>query len=63
MNGVLVAEHNGGHLPFEADVSEQIFCGKANLVTIAVNNTLSPFTIPPGTVTKHGPTKYVLCIT
>ena len=52
-----MTEHNGGHLPFEADVTDIVSTTSANLITIAVNNTLSGFTIPPGSVTFHGPTQ------
>lgn len=43
-------EHNGGHLPFEAVVNSQLHFDKVNLVTVAVNNTLTPHTIPPGKI-------------
>ncbi len=42
--------HSGGHLPFEADVTEILADPSvgANLLTIAVNNTLDAHTIPQG---------------
>ncbi len=43
-------KHEGGHLPFESDVSETIDFGKLNRITIAVNNTLTPTTLPPGSI-------------
>ena len=46
-------EHNGGHLPFEAEVNKFLkfgFTDSKNRVTVAVNNTLSPHTLPPGTI-------------
>uniref|UniRef100_A0A183BQW4 Beta-glucuronidase n=1 Tax=Globodera pallida TaxID=36090 RepID=A0A183BQW4_GLOPA len=43
-NGELVAEHVGGHLPFQVEVQLM----GLNLITVAVNNTLSRETIPPG---------------
>ena len=42
--------HAGGHLPFETDVSGYLSYTKQNRVTVAVNNTLSPTTLPPGTI-------------
>lgn len=53
VNGVKVAEHEGGHLPFEADVGSvlredpSVSCR----ITIAINNTLTLTTLPPGTIT------------
>ncbi len=46
-----VMQHSGGHLPFEADVTDLLNGGDgaaANLVTVAVNNTLDQNTIPQG---------------
>ena len=40
--------HSGGYLPFEADVTSSLVFGNVNLVTVAVNNTLTPVTIPQG---------------
>ena len=53
VNGQLAMEHDGGHLPFETDVNKLVQFGEANRVTIAVNNTLSPHTLPPGSLTFH----------
>ncbi|CAD5120828.1 DgyrCDS9382 [Dimorphilus gyrociliatus] len=50
LNGVEVMSHVGGHLPFEAKVNDALKFGQINLLTVAVNNTLSPLTLPPGTV-------------
>ncbi|KAJ8342909.1 hypothetical protein SKAU_G00328370 [Synaphobranchus kaupii] len=52
VNGVKVTEHEGGHLPFEADISSvvQTDPGVPCRVTIAVNNTLTLQTLPPGTI-------------
>ncbi|XP_023511311.1 beta-glucuronidase isoform X1 [Equus caballus] len=52
VNGVHVAEHEGGHLPFEADVSKLVQSGPLSScrITIAINNTLTPHTLPPGTI-------------
>lgn len=42
--------HVGGHLPFETEVNNYVKFGQKNLLTVAVNNTLSPLTLPPGHV-------------
>lgn len=56
VNGKHVMDHDGGHLPFEADVTDYLKFDDGNLVTVAVNNTLSPHTLPPGTISyKKGP--------
>jgi beta-glucuronidase len=48
LNGAKVASHEGGHLPFEADVSAHV--AKQNCITVAVNNTLFDHSIPQGQV-------------
>lgn len=53
VNGKEVVKHSGGHLPFEAQVNQALNFGGINRVTIAVNNTLGPHTLPPGTLTFH----------
>lgn len=52
VNGVKMTEHEGGHLPFEADISSVLRQSSSNpcRITIAVNNTLSLQTLPPGTI-------------
>lgn len=52
VNGVHVAEHEGGHLPFEADISKLVQKGPMSFcrITIAINNTLALHTLPPGTI-------------
>ena len=50
VNGTEVVSHEGGYLPFEADVTEHVRPGDEALVTVVVNNTLSFRTIPPGVV-------------
>uniref|UniRef100_A0A914EDJ4 Beta-glucuronidase n=1 Tax=Acrobeloides nanus TaxID=290746 RepID=A0A914EDJ4_9BILA len=45
-NGYLIGNHVGGHLPFQFEVSLNF--NSLNKITIAVNNTLSHDTIPPG---------------
>ncbi len=46
----LVAQHEGGYLPFEADVTDLVVPGAEFRLTIGVNNVLTPDTIPPGVV-------------
>ncbi|XP_066552206.1 beta-glucuronidase [Amia ocellicauda] len=61
VNGNQVTQHAGGHLPFEADISALIreAPGQPCRVTIAVNNTLTLTTLPPGTIQyMKDPTKY-----
>ena len=48
-----MCEHDGGHLPFEAVVNNALDFNGLNRITIAVNNTLGPHTLPPGTLTFH----------
>ena len=42
--------HDGGHLPFEMEVTSVLNFGAANWITVAANNTLTPTTLPPGTI-------------
>uniref|UniRef100_A0A8I3S002 Beta-glucuronidase n=1 Tax=Canis lupus familiaris TaxID=9615 RepID=A0A8I3S002_CANLF len=61
VNGVHVAEHEGGHLPFEADISKLVQSGPLSScrITLAINNTLTPHTLPPGTIVyKTDASKY-----
>ena len=48
MNGVQFTQHSGGHLPFEGDVTDLVHSDSPNTLTVAINNTLSPHTLPPG---------------
>lgn len=52
VNGIHVVEHEGGHLPFEADISKLVQTGPQTScrITIAINNTLTPHTLPPGSI-------------
>jgi beta-glucuronidase len=51
INGQSAMNHSGGHLPFEADITPFLPSGtnysKVRIV-VAVNNTLTPTTLPPG---------------
>ncbi|XP_005091579.1 beta-glucuronidase isoform X2 [Aplysia californica] len=50
LNGKPLMEHNGGHLPFESEVNSFLIPGGSNRITLALNNTLTPTTLPPGTI-------------
>lgn len=45
-NSKSIGNHTGGHLPFQLEV--ELNFSKINKITLAVNNTLSSSTIPPG---------------
>ena len=38
--------HSGGHLPFEAEVSDFLNDSGSNRITVAVNNTLNEHSLP-----------------
>jgi beta-glucuronidase len=46
LNGTLVTEHLGGHLPFEAEVTDALAWDRPNVVAIAVENKQGR--VPPG---------------
>ncbi|XP_050408987.1 beta-glucuronidase [Patella vulgata] len=50
VNSQQVMTHNGGHLPFEVEINQYVNANGPNRVTLALNNTLTPDTLPPGTV-------------
>ena len=58
VNGVEVVSHSGGHLPFEANITGLVQPGAPNRVTVAINNTLTPHTLPPGTLNFKSPPNY-----
>lgn len=52
VNGKDAGSHEGGHLPFELDVTQLLDLDSGhNWVTVAVNNTLNLETIPQGRIT------------
>ena len=57
VDGVEVAEHKGGYLPFEVDITQKVSPGGWFTLTVIANNQLSFETIPPGLVhqTSSGP--------
>lgn len=48
INGHRFTNHSGGHLPFEGEVTSFVRVGVPNTLTVAINNTLGPHTLPPG---------------
>ncbi|WP_430298215.1 beta-glucuronidase [Sinomonas sp. B1-1] len=50
VDGTLVAEHQGGYTPFEAEITERVTAGTTFRLTVAVDNELTQATIPPGKV-------------
>jgi len=58
INGVEVITHSGGHLPFEVQINSELDFSTINRLTIAINNTLTPHTLPPGTITYHDEPDY-----
>lgn len=50
INGNKVAEHKGGFLPFEGEITNFVRFGEKNRITIMVDNTLTWDILPPGEV-------------
>ncbi|SHN14571.1 beta-glucuronidase [Cryptosporangium aurantiacum] len=50
VDDVEVASHEGGYTPFEADLTDHVTAGQQSRITIAVDNTLTYQSIPPGFV-------------
>ena len=48
LNGELVAEHKGGYLPFEIDITEKAGCGEDIDLIVAVDNRINHSTLPMG---------------
>jgi beta-glucuronidase len=48
MNGALLGEHLGGHLPFAFEVSSHARLGAPNRIVIRVENLQQPDRVPPG---------------
>lgn len=49
VNGQLAGEHEGGHLPFELDISQFVRPHK-NRIVVRVDGSLAPDRVPPGNV-------------
>jgi len=54
VNGSVVAEHLGGHLPFAAEVSNQLVWDRKNLISISMENKQLIERVPPGPGTGGG---------
>ncbi len=48
VNGTLVAEHLGGHLPFAADITDRIAWDRPTAIAISVENKQLPERVPAG---------------
>ena len=48
LDGVLIAEHRGGFLPFEVDLTGRLAPGASGLLTVAADNRVSHGTLPVG---------------
>lgn len=48
---VSTVDHQGGYMPFDAEVTELVAAGEEFVLTIAVSNELTNETIPPGQIT------------
>lgn len=48
INGKLATQHQGGHVPFEVEISDQITWGRQNLIAIRVENEQLPERLPAG---------------
>ncbi|CAJ0953303.1 unnamed protein product, partial [Mesorhabditis belari] len=66
-NAKEIGQHIGGHLPFSFDVTQHVRFGAENVITVAVNNTLSWSTIPQADfvykASKKKPITYIEDIT
>lgn len=47
-NGVKLGEHEGGHLPFAFEITDQVMWGEENVFAISVENVLKPSRVPSG---------------
>jgi beta-glucuronidase len=54
LNGQRVGGHEGGHLPFEVDLSAGLNEEGENILAIRVENELKPTRVPPGNVPAGG---------
>jgi beta-glucuronidase len=50
VNGQPVGQHEGGHLPFVFEIGSKLQWGKANRISISVENELKPSRVPTGNV-------------
>ena len=54
VNGQFVGAHEGGHLPFAFDVTDQVTWGQPNTVAIQVEGKLTPTRVPAGNISRGG---------
>jgi beta-glucuronidase len=52
LNGVWLGQHEGGHLPFEFEVTD-LLRSDANLLVLCVDGSLAPDRVPPGNVHRN----------
>lgn len=52
INGSEVGSHEGGHLPFEFEITDRLDWKAANLLAIRVENELKPARVPAGNLTS-----------
>lgn len=53
IDGEHVAQHTFGHLPFEAEITNRVNYGRENRITVLVDNTLTPDSIPQGKLVER----------
>ena len=54
MNGTLVGEHLGGHLPFAPEITAQLAWDRPNVIAISVENKQLPDRVPAGNAGTPG---------
>jgi beta-glucuronidase len=54
LNGQLLGEHEGGHLPFDFEVADALRWGQENTLAVRVEARLTPTRVPPGDVSAGG---------
>lgn len=48
----MVAKHEIGHLPFEAEITDYVKYGKENRITVLCDNALIATTVPQGKISE-----------
>ncbi len=54
VNGQVAGAHEGGHLPFDLEVTGLLKWGEENRIAISVENRLEPTRVPPGNARRGG---------
>ena len=54
INGIFIGDHYGGHLPFEFDITENVYWTEPNTIASQVENHLKPDRVPPGNLVGTG---------